>query len=61
MMAHDESAMTDLLAALRTGGGLDIVRAARGIVLPLVGAAPPHRPGRAGSGDAGLCAWHLHP
>jgi putative transposase len=32
-MALDESAMTDLLAALRAGGGLDIVREALGLVL----------------------------
>jgi hypothetical protein len=29
-MALDESAMTDLLAALRAGGGLDVVRGATG-------------------------------
>jgi putative transposase len=32
-MALDESAMTDLLAALRAGGGLDVVREALGLVL----------------------------
>jgi putative transposase len=32
-MALDESAMTDLLAALRAGGGLDIVREALALVL----------------------------
>jgi putative transposase len=32
-MALDESAMTDLLAALRTGGGLDVVREALALVL----------------------------
>jgi putative transposase len=32
-MALDESAMTDLLAALRAGGGLDVVRQALGLVL----------------------------
>src|SRR5215216_3200545 len=32
-MALDESAMTDLLAALRAGGGLDVVREALGLIL----------------------------
>jgi putative transposase len=32
-MALDESAMTDLLAALRAGGGLDVVCEALGLVL----------------------------
>ena len=32
-MALDESAMTDLLAALRAGGGLDVVREALALVL----------------------------
>jgi putative transposase len=32
-MALDESAMTDLLTALRAGGGLDVVREALGLVL----------------------------
>jgi putative transposase len=32
-MALDESAMTDLLVALRAGGGLDVVREALGLVL----------------------------
>jgi Transposase, Mutator family len=32
-MALEESAMTDLLAALRAGGGLDIVREALALVL----------------------------
>jgi putative transposase len=32
-MAPDESAMTDLLAALRAGGGLDVVREALALVL----------------------------
>ena len=32
-MALDESAITDLLAALRAGGGLDVVREALGLVL----------------------------
>jgi putative transposase len=32
-MALDESAMTDLLAALRAGGGLDVVREAMALVL----------------------------
>jgi transposase-like protein len=32
-MALDESAMTDLLAALRAGGGLDVVRQALALVL----------------------------
>jgi hypothetical protein len=32
-MALDESAMTDLLAALRAGGGLDVVREALGLVV----------------------------
>jgi putative transposase len=32
-MALDESAMTELLAALRAGGGLDVVREALALVL----------------------------
>ena len=32
-MALDESALTDLLAALRAGGGLDVVREALALVL----------------------------
>jgi hypothetical protein len=31
-MALDESAMTDLLAALRAGGGLDVICEALGLV-----------------------------
>jgi hypothetical protein len=38
-MALDESAMTDLLAALRAGGGLDVVREALGLVVQVTSPA----------------------
>jgi transposase-like protein len=45
-MALDESAMTELLAALRAGGGLDVVREALALVLQaLVDAEATHQIG----------------
>jgi hypothetical protein len=72
-MALDESAMTDLLAALRAGGGLDVVRQALALVLQALidaeaaqprSAAPRwHRPGHVPGGclrQAGAGAVVLH-
>jgi hypothetical protein len=36
----DESAMTDLLGALRAGGGMDVVREALALVLQALAAGP---------------------
>ena len=47
-MALDESAMADVLVALRAGGGLDVVREALGLVLQaLIEAEAGQRPGGA--------------
>ena len=54
-MALDQSALTDLLDALR-GGDMDVFREAMQLVIALAGAARDWLQGREADGPLGLCA-----